>query len=119
MTYITQITHIIYIHNSCYLHNSYYLHNSSFKVYFLKHNLIFHNFFVYIKVVNKHYQKHKKDCEKKHAKGTNIFLKKKNTKSANMLEKDIKILQKKEKKQDASIITNVSKSYLSIEEVII
>ena len=69
-------------------------------------------------MVNKFYQKHKKDSKKKHVKDIKIFLKKKKTKSANMLKKDINILQKK-KKKGFSIIRNVSRSYLSIEEFII
>ena len=69
-------------------------------------------------MLNKYYQKTKKTFRKKHAKGTKIFKKKKKTKIANMIEKDIKILLKK-KKKGASIIKNVSKSYLSIEEIVI
>ena len=45
-------------------------------------------------MLNKYYQKTKKTFRKKHAKGTKIFKKKKKTKIANMLEKDIKILLK-------------------------
>ena len=52
-------------------------------------------------------------------KGTKIFLNKKKTKSANMLGKDIKNLPNKKKRKDITIIRNISKSYLSIEEVII
>ena len=51
-------------------------------------------------------------------KGTKIFLKNKKTKSANMLGKDIKNLPNKKKRKDITIIRNISKSYLSIEEVI-
>ena len=36
-----------------------------------------------------------------------------------MLEKDIKVLLKKKKKKGVSIIKNISKSYLGIEEIII
>ena len=36
-----------------------------------------------------------------------------------MLEKDIKILMKRKKKMRISIIKNVSKSYLSMEKIII
>ena len=50
-------------------------------------------------MVNKYYQKHK-DCEKKHVKDIKIFLKKKKTKGV-------------------GIIRNVSRSYLTIEEIII
>ena len=41
-----------------------------------KTNTFFHNFFLYIKMTNK-YQTKKKSSEKKHAKDTKIFLKKK------------------------------------------
>ena len=69
-------------------------------------------------MVNK-YQKSKKSFKKKHTKGVKIFLKKEKTKSANMLEENIKILLKKKKKKGISIIKNVSKNYLSTEEIII
>ena len=68
-------------------------------------------------MVNKYYKK--KQRKKKHMKGTKIFLNKKKTKSANMLGKDIKNLPNKKKRKDITIIRNISKSYLSIEEVII
>ena len=56
-----------------------------------------------MKMVNKYYKKKK---TKKHAKSTKIFVKKKKTKrGANMLEKDIKILLKKEKKKKASVLS--------------
>ena len=67
-------------------------------------------------MVNEYYQKTKKTFRKKHAR-MHFFLKKKKTKSANMFEKDIKVLLKKKKKKDVDIIKNVSKSYL--EEIII
>ena len=51
-------------------------------------------------------------------KGIKIFLKKKKTKNGNMLGKDIKNVLNKKKRKD-TIIWNVSKSYMSIEEVII
>ena len=66
-------------------------------------------------MVDEYYQKTKESFRKKHVKGTKIFLKKKKTKNTNMLEKDIKVLLKKKKKKGVSIITNLSKSYLSIE----
>ena len=72
-----------------------------------------------MKMVSKYHQKTKKSFKNKHAKGTKIFLMKKKTKSPNMLKKDIKILLKKKKKKGVTIIRNVSKSYLSIEEIII
>ena len=74
-------------------------------------------------MVNKYYKKKKQrkalKRKKKHMKGTKIFLKNKKTKSANMLGKDIKNLPNKKKRKDITIIRNISKSYLSIEEVII
>ena len=51
-------------------------------------------------MVNEYYQKTKKTFRKKHAR-MHFFLKKKKTKSANMFEKDIKVLLKKKKKKDA------------------
>ena len=39
-------------------------------------------------------------------KGTRIFLKKKKTKSANMLVRDVEIFLKKKKKRDVNIIMN-------------
>ena len=61
----------------------------------------------------------KKDYKKKDVKDIKIFLKKKNTKGEKRPEKEIKCLLKKKKKKGVSIIRNVSKSYLSIEEIII
>ena len=69
-------------------------------------------------MVNKYYEKHKKDCEKKHVKDIKICLKKKKTKGKKILEKDIKTLLKKKNKKDVSIIRNV-RSYLRINEIII
>ena len=48
-----------------------------------------------------------------------IFLKKKKIKGEKRLEKGIKILQKKKKKNGVSIIRNVRRTYLTIEEIII
>ena len=61
MTHITNITDITYVHSSYYLHNSYYLLNSHFKVYFFEayKKIFFIIFFLYIKMVNKYYQKDK------------------------------------------------------------
>ena len=70
-------------------------------------------------MVNKYYQKHKERLQKKHVKDLKIFRKKKKTKGKKRPEKDIKILLKKKKKKGASIIRNVSRSYLSIEKIII
>ena len=74
---------------------------------------------MYVKRVNKYYQKHKEDSEKKHVKDIKIYLKKKKTKAKKRPEKDIKILLKKKAKKGISITGNVSRSYLSIEEIII
>ena len=68
-------------------------------------------------MVNTYYQKHKKDCEKKQVKDIKIFLQKKKTRREK--KRDIKILLMKKKKKGVSIIRNVSKIYLSIEEIII
>ena len=70
-------------------------------------------------MVSKYHQKTKKSFKNKHAKGTKIFLMKKKTKNPNMLKKYIKILLKKKKKKGVTIIKDVSKSYLIIEEIII
>ena len=70
-------------------------------------------------MVNTYYQKYKKDCEKKLVKDIKIFLKKKKTRREKKPEKGIKILLMKKKKKSISIIRNVSKIYLSIEEIII
>ena len=70
-------------------------------------------------MVNKYYQKHKERLRKKHVQYIKIFLKKKKTKGEKKLEKDITILLKKKKKKGVSIIRNVCKIYLSIEETII
>ena len=66
-------------------------------------------------MVIKHYQKLRKSFKKKHAKGTN----RKKKKQTNILKRDIKMLLKKKEKKRISIIINVSKSYLRIEEIII
>ena len=60
-----------------------------------------------------------KSFKKKHVKDIKIFLKKKKTKGKTRLEKNIKILLKKKKKKGVSIIKIISRSYLSIEEIII
>ena len=70
-------------------------------------------------MVKNFYQNTKKDSEEKHVKDTKIFLKKKRMKAKKRPEKDIKILLKKKKKKSNSIIKNVKRSYLSIEEIII
>ena len=70
-------------------------------------------------MVNKYYQKLKERLQKKHVKYIKIFQKSKKTKGEERLEKDINILLKKKNKKDISIIRNVKKSYLSIEEIII
>ena len=59
----------------------------------------------------------KKDSEMKLVKYIEIFLKKKKSKSQKMHEKDIKILLKR-KKKGVSIIRDVSRSYLSTEEIL-
>ena len=66
-----------------------------------------------------HIKNTKRDCKKKHGKDTKIFLKKKKRKGGKSFEKYIKILLKKKIKIVVSIIRNVTKNYLSIEEIII
>ena len=69
-------------------------------------------------MVNKYYQKHKERLQKEARGRHQNFLKKKNKKGEKRPEKDIKILLKRKKKKGVSIIKNVSRSYLNIEEVI-
>ena len=69
-------------------------------------------------MVNKYYQKHKERLQKEARERYQNFLKKKNKKGKKRPEKDIKILLKRKKKKGVSIIKNVSRSYLNIEEVI-
>ena len=57
------------------------------------------------------------DPEKEHVKDIIIFLKKKKIKGKKR--KDIKILLKKENKKGVSIIKNLKRSYLTIEDIII
>ena len=59
------------------------------------------------------------DPEKEHVKDIMIFLKKKKIKGKKRIEKDIKILLKKENKKGVSIIKNLKRSYLTIEDIII
>ena len=59
-------------------------------------------------------EKHKERLRKEARKDSKTFLKKKKTKGKKRLEKDIKILLKKKKK-----IRNVSRSYVSIKDIII
>ena len=66
-------------------------------------------------MVIKHYQKSRKSFKKKHVKGTN----RRKKKQKNILKKDIKMLLKKKEKKRVSIVINVSKSHLRIEEIII
>ena len=47
-----------------------------------------------------------KSFKRKHVKGTKIFLKKKQTKSANMLVSNIEIFLKKKKKKSVNIVMN-------------
>ena len=70
-------------------------------------------------MVNRFYQKFKGRLRKGAHKDIKIFLKKKKIKGGKRLEKDIKILLKKKKKKGISIINNISRSCLSIEEIII
>ena len=60
-----------------------------------------------------------KDSEQKLVKDIKIFLKKKKTRGEKRPEKDIKILLTKKKKKGASIISNVTRSCMTIQEIII
>ena len=60
-----------------------------------------------------------KDSEQKLVKDIKIFLKKKKTRGEKRPEKDIKILLTRKKKKGASIISNVTRSYMTIQEIII
>ena len=60
-----------------------------------------------------------KDSKQKLVKDIKIFLKKKMTRGEKRPEKDIKILLTKKKKKGASIISNVTRSYMTIQEIII
>ena len=55
-------------------------------------------------MVNKHYQKAKKSFKKKDAKGTKIFLNKKNKKCVSITEIKIKIFLKEKSKRKLSIL---------------
>ena len=55
---------------------------------------------------NNYYQKMNKSFSKKDVKGTKIFLKKKKTKSCNMLVSDIDIFLKKKKKRIVNMVLN-------------
>ena len=70
-------------------------------------------------MVNKHYQKHKEILWKEAQERYENLSKEEKTKGEKKLEKDIKISLKKKKKKGVSIIRNLSRSYLSIEEIII
>ena len=66
-----------------------------------------------------YYQKRKERLQQEHVKDNNFFMKKEKTKDKKGSEKDIKILPKKKEEKGVSVIKNVSKIYLSIEEFII
>ena len=73
-----------------------------------KTDKIFLKFFsIYIKMTNNYYKKKtKKSFKKKHVKGNKILLKKKKTKSTNMLMSNIEIFLKKEKKRSVNMVEN-------------
>ena len=70
-------------------------------------------------MVNKYYQKHKEKLQKEARERYQNHSEEEKTKGEKKLEKGLKILLKKKKKKGVSIIRNVSKRYLSIEEIII
>ena len=70
-------------------------------------------------MVNKYYQKHKERLRKEARAIYQNLSEEEKDKRQKKLEKDITILLKKKKKKGVSIIRNVCKIYLSIEETII
>ena len=70
-------------------------------------------------MVNKYYQKYKERLLKEACERYQNLSQKEKEERRKRPEKDIKILLKKEKKKVVSIIKNVKRSYLSIEEIII
>ena len=58
-------------------------------------------------MVNKYYEKHKEKLQKKHVKDIKIFLKKKKTKSANMLASNIEISLKKKKRNVNMVVKDI------------
>ena len=117
-THIVYITHIIYITYIAYITQivyiiliTYIIHliKLTFKAYKKTDKIYFHNFFLYMKMLAGYYykkkQQQKKSFQKRHVKGTKIFLKKK-TKSANMLVSDIEIFLKKKKKRSVNMVVN-------------
>ena len=70
-------------------------------------------------MVNKYYQKHKENLRKEAPERYQNLSEEEKDKGKKRLEKDVKILLKKKKKKGVSIIRNVSRSYLNIEEIII
>ena len=69
-------------------------------------------------MLNKYYQKNKERLRKEARERYQNLLKNKTIKGEKSLEKDIKILQKNKKKKGVSIIKNVKRTYLTIEEII-
>ena len=69
-------------------------------------------------MVNKIIKNIKKDSEKNHVKETKIFLKKKKTKKKKT-KKGPRKFTEENKEKGVSIIRNVRRSYLTIEEIII
>ena len=83
-------------------------------------NIFWNFFFLSINMKNNYYQKHKEKLRKEAREIYQIKRKdKKGAKRKKRLEADIKIFLKNKKKKSVSIIRNVSRSYLSIEEIII
>ena len=70
-------------------------------------------------MVNNYYQKHKERLRKEVRERYKNLPKKKKEKGEKRPEKDIKISLKKKNKKGVSIIRNVSRSYLIIEDIII
>ena len=68
---------------------------------------------------SKYYQKHKQRLQKEARERYQNLSEEEKDKRIKRLEKDIKLLLKKKKEKGVSIIKNVKRSYLTIEETII
>ena len=76
-------------------------------------------FFLYVKVVNKYYQKHKEKLQKEVRERYQNLSDEEKDKRRKKARERYKIFLKKKKKKGISIIRDESRSYLSIEEIII
>ena len=76
-------------------------------------------FFLYINMVNKYYQKHKEKLQKEVREIYQNLSDEEKDKRRKKARERYKIFLKKKKKKGISIIRDESRSYLSIEEIII